>query len=80
MIKPVVSRLARTIAYCIKMNSEQRLAYRDKTGRKNRNHLPLRAPEQYYFDHALCSIDKGARVFWFDAWPYMPDGIRIREV
>lgn len=80
MIKPVVSRLARTIAYCNKLYAEQRSAYQDKTTRQNRNHLPLRVPEQYYFDHALCSINLGTRMFWFDAWPYVPDVISVQAL
>lgn len=80
VINPIGRLPGRRAAYCLKLCAEQRVAYKDETGRRNRRHLPLQAPDQFYFDHALCSLDVGTRMLWFDARPYLPDIIQIRAL
>jgi len=83
-IKPVVIKnvgnLGRQIGYCIMRFGERRIPYEGRNGRVNQNHLPLRTPEQHYFDQTLCSLNIGARVFWFEPRPRTIQKIAIYAV
>lgn len=58
-----VDNLGRQLGYAVKRFAEQRVAYIDGQGRKNRRHLPLKAADQARFDAWLCDLTVGERLF-----------------
>ncbi|KQO66389.1 hypothetical protein ASF18_12950 [Methylobacterium sp. Leaf89] len=65
LVVEAVSNTARQQGYALKRYAEQRIAYRGKNGRQERNHKPLDAADQRRFDRWLCELNVGERVFLF---------------